>query len=771
MSDFPGPQSASILAVDDDSEILQILSFTLKKAGYEVNTASAGEEALLRVQEAIPDLIISDVMMPGIDGFELLKRLRANKSTAFIPVIMLTTRSTNEDIIDGLTLGADDYLAKPFNTDVLLAMVRSKLSRPPIPVANLVTDRQTGFHSLQDFTTTATREILRSSRGGNPGCLAFLEILETSRYRERLGTLAEREIAKQISGLIQLDDHPLDIIGYDPGGKFVLLMPESDQEISQKYLTILIQKLSAYEYQAHGETLHLTPIIGYTIFSKEGSFAEVKEKAQIALEYSRCQMDLQPKIYSPEANAYYQKQKTREVSKTKPQSQSAILRNWRTLTQVIIAIILAFFLPLGIYSVLDKFWVDVTPFVYVVIVISLMITAIMIWIEGFVSLKNIDPPSDPDLEYPQATAIIAAYLPNEAFTILDTIKRFLSLDYPGGLQVILAYNTPQTLPIENTLRALAGEDPRLMLLRVEGSESKSQNVNAAITHATGKFVGIFDADHHPASNAFSRAWQWLASGYDIVQGHCLVRNYDASWLAKMVAVEFEAIYAVSHPGRTRLYGFGIFGGSNGFWKTDLLRQTRMHGFMLTEDIDSSMRVTENGSRIATDPRLVSRELAPGTIKALWNQRMRWSQGWFQVSLEHFLHAIRSKNLTFRQKVGATYLLAWREIYPWLSTQMFPVIAFWIIKYNGANNINWLIPIFIMTSVFTLSVGPGQSILAYIKADDEIKVHKSWFFWYLVFSSIFYTEFKNTISRVAQIKEVMGERSWRITPRQADKPAE
>jgi len=281
---------------------------------------------------------------------------------------------------------------------------------------------------------------------------------------------------------------------------------------------------------------------------------------------------------------------------------------------------------------------------------------------------------------------------------------------------------------------------------------------------TGEFVGIFDADHHPDKGSFIRAWKWLAETCDIVQGHCLVRNHDASFVARMVAVEFEAIYAVSQPGRTRLSGFGVFGGSTGYWKPELLRQTRMRGFMMTEDIDSSMRVTEKGSVIVTDPLLISRELAPGTLKALWNQRMRWSQGWFQVSLEHFLNAVRSKRLTSRQKLGAVYLLAWRELYPWISAQMFPVIAFWAVKYGGLDKLDWLIPVFVLTSVFTLSVGPGQALFAYLKSDPEIKRHKGWCWQYLLFSSVFYTEFKNIIARVAQIKEIMGERSWRITPR-------
>ncbi|MBK7449854.1 MAG: hypothetical protein IPJ47_10635 [Anaerolineales bacterium] len=75
---------------------------------------------------------------------------------------------------------------------------------------------------------------------------------------------------------------------------------------------------------------------------------------------------------------------------------------------------------------------------------------------------------------------------------------------------------------------------------------------------------MFDADHHPKPNSFMRARRWLSNGYDIVQGHCAVRNGEASWVSKMVAGNLEAIYAVSHPGRERLHKFGIFGGSNGF---------------------------------------------------------------------------------------------------------------------------------------------------------------------------------------------------------------
>ncbi|MCX6055536.1 MAG: response regulator [Chloroflexi bacterium] len=704
-----------ILIVDDDIIIQKLISMRLIKEGFDTVVAANGIEALERINETIPDLIISDIMMPEMDGFTLLKQLRSNPETAFIPLILLTTKTTSEDVIEGLTIGADDYLPKPIDNNILIARVISKLNRPPVPFDNLIMDRKTGLNSLQNFKLEAAREILRASKGGKPGCLAYLEIVEIARLRERLGDRADREISKQISRIIQSESQQLDIVGFEPSGKFLLMLPEKNMAISQKYLKNILTQISEFCFSVQENKVRLTPIVGFSVFEREKTLEEVDEKTQIALEYARSHMDLEPKVYNVEARTAVEKlRKIASARKKVPIVKRLYLASRSTL-QFIISLILYLILPYVVYRVFDHLGFDITNYVYYVIVFTLLVTATVIWIEGFKALKEIDPPKNKDLKYPLASAIIAAYLPNEAYTIVDTIRCFQDLDYPSPIQIILAYNTPKNLPVENILKKIAEKDNRLVLLKIEGSESKSQNVNAAISHITGEFVGIFDADHHPEKNSFMRAWQWLASSCDIVQGHCLVRNYDASFVARMIAIEFEAIYAVSHPGRTRLYGFGIFGGSNGFWKTELLRQTRMHGYMLTEDIDSSMRVTESGHVIVTDPKLISRELAPATLKALWNQRMRWSQGWFQVSRDHLLNTIRSKKLSPRQKVGAIYLLAWREIYPWISAQMFPVIAFWVWKYHGLDKINWLIPIFVLTSLFTLSVGPGQALFAYLRS--------------------------------------------------------
>ena len=147
--------------------------------------------------------------------------------------------------------------------------------------------------------------------------------------------------------------------------------------------------------------------------------------------------------------------------------------------------------------------------------------------------------------------------------------------------------------------------------------------------------------------------------------------------------------------------------------------------------------------------------------------MRWAQGWFQASLRHVLRGLWRSPLSMRQRVGFTILLGWREVYPWIALQALPLIAFLIVQAGGFGGLDWFVPVFVLTTVFTLSVGPLQTLFAWRLAAPEIRARGRWFLSYLVVSSLFYTEYKNVIARVAQIKELTGEREWRVTPRAED----
>jgi len=119
----------TILVVDDDPDIARFVEVNLRSAGYDVSVASDGEEALERAGQLRPDLVLLDVMMPRIDGFEVAQRLRRNPQTANTSIIMLTAKALSTDKVLGLTAGADDYIIKPFDPIELLARVKGTLRR------------------------------------------------------------------------------------------------------------------------------------------------------------------------------------------------------------------------------------------------------------------------------------------------------------------------------------------------------------------------------------------------------------------------------------------------------------------------------------------------------------------------------------------------------------------------------------------------------------------------------------------------------------------
>jgi two-component system alkaline phosphatase synthesis response regulator PhoP/two-component system response regulator VicR len=112
-----------VLAVDDETNIRRLIEVNLLRAGYRVTTACDGQDALDKLGRERPDMVLLDVMMPRIDGFELLRRLKADPDTADIPVLMLTAKAQDADIFRGLKSGADFYLTKPFNPQELLSWI------------------------------------------------------------------------------------------------------------------------------------------------------------------------------------------------------------------------------------------------------------------------------------------------------------------------------------------------------------------------------------------------------------------------------------------------------------------------------------------------------------------------------------------------------------------------------------------------------------------------------------------------------------------------
>ncbi|KAK0546536.1 hypothetical protein OC846_002272 [Tilletia horrida] len=290
-------------------------------------------------------------------------------------------------------------------------------------------------------------------------------------------------------------------------------------------------------------------------------------------------------------------------------------------------------------------------------------------VEGFPDLtERTCPPVD---------VVLVAYLPNEKDIILRQMRYVLrELDYPvSRLNINIVYNTPKPIePLETQMKEMESQYSNLKVIKVPKSTSKADNINHFLTlPSESKIIAIFDTDHYPSRQALKWvARRFIKGDVDIVQGRCCIYNFDESWVTRLVAAEFDTIYGVFHPGRANLHGFGLFGGSNGYWNASLLRSIGMQKHMLTEDIDSTLRAITSGARIAYDLKVISYETAPDTIAALLKQRLRWAQGWTQVSIRHFVPAMRrgAYGSYVRSRLGLFFLLAFRELYFYFLSHLF-----------------------------------------------------------------------------------------------------
>lgn len=349
----------------------------------------------------------------------------------------------------------------------------------------------------------------------------------------------------------------------------------------------------------------------------------------------------------------------------------------------------------------------------------------------------------------QFTVVIPAYLPAEQDIILDTINHFLSLKIP--IKIILAYNTPHDLPIEKQFEKLS-----IRVFKVPNSKSKAENINYILRHIKTKYVAIFDADHAPLADNFTKALYWLQNGYDIVQGACLpVPN---SSLARFLSVEFNQMYNINHIARPRLWNFAIFGGSNGYFKTKVLKQLAFDPTMLTEDIDLSLRALLSKIKIHFDRTIISYEKAPKNLKELWKQRTRWSQGWLQVSCKYAKVIFCSDNRKFscRQKIGLLLLLPFREWGQFICLQTLPLAIAMSVQLKNWSWANMWLLTFVVLLAFLL-VEPLW--VAIVK--DRNSANCTWFIVYALLSPL-YLLFLKVVTLYAYFREIRGSRHFEVT---------
>jgi DNA-binding response OmpR family regulator len=184
--------STQILIVEDDPDIAELVARYLHKAGYTTSRAASGRDALRSIAAHAPDLVVLDLMLPQLDGLEVCRAVRANETTAGIPVIMLTARAEESERIVGLELGADDYLAKPFSPNELVARVRALLRRAQRAAAPAAASNMAKPLAYGPIALDAERHIVSSH--GEDVTLTAKEFLLLEYLMQHRGRVLSRDV-------------------------------------------------------------------------------------------------------------------------------------------------------------------------------------------------------------------------------------------------------------------------------------------------------------------------------------------------------------------------------------------------------------------------------------------------------------------------------------------------------------------------------------------------------------------------------------------------
>ncbi|MGH2654685.1 MAG: GGDEF domain-containing response regulator [Actinomycetota bacterium] len=211
-----------VLVVDDDPDIARFIEVNLRTQGFEVHLASDGVEALERAREILPDLVLVDVMMPRMDGFQVVDRLRSEPRTANVSIIMLTAKALTADKVLGITTGADDYIIKPFDPVELVARVKGTLRRAREMRAMSPLTGLPGNTRIQE-------ELQRRIDGGQLFALLYADLDHFKAYNDHYGFLRGDEALRAIGRIVQ--DVALEtggtsvFVGHLGGDDFVLVSP------------------------------------------------------------------------------------------------------------------------------------------------------------------------------------------------------------------------------------------------------------------------------------------------------------------------------------------------------------------------------------------------------------------------------------------------------------------------------------------------------------------------------------------------------------------
>ena len=278
---FPA-ESMTIMIVDYSKDNIDILKKFLTKFGFKITVALSGELALDLIPKLKPDLILLDVMMPGIDGYEVCIRLKKDKDLKNIPVIFITAKGDTEDILEGFGVGAVDYIMKPFRLEEVYVRVKTHLILSAALkklTLDSETDPLTGLFNRRTFMQKIENEALRFKRTQKIFSILFGDIDLFKKINDTYGHLAGDAILVSISHILNTEKREIDQVARWGGEEFLILLPETNLKGAVQLGNKIRKSISAKPITHEGQEINVTMSFGVSEYNSETHIEKIIDLA------------------------------------------------------------------------------------------------------------------------------------------------------------------------------------------------------------------------------------------------------------------------------------------------------------------------------------------------------------------------------------------------------------------------------------------------------------------------------------------------------------
>jgi diguanylate cyclase (GGDEF)-like protein len=277
---MPAETLGRILVVDDNADNVEIIATRLRFRGYVILEATNGQEALECVKRDAPDLILLDVMLPDIDGYEISRRIKNDNDLPFIPIILVTARDSTQDKVAGLDAGADDYLTKPINFPELEARVRSMLRikrlQDELEYKNQelqrlsISDGLTGLFNHRHIYGLLHEEFERAGRTGERLTVAMFDLDRFKSVNDNYGHQAGDRVLEQFAEILRESAREIDRLGRYGGEEFMVVLPETSMEDAMVFVERVRREVSRRPFIiGRSEPLKMTTSCGVASYPHE----------------------------------------------------------------------------------------------------------------------------------------------------------------------------------------------------------------------------------------------------------------------------------------------------------------------------------------------------------------------------------------------------------------------------------------------------------------------------------------------------------------------